>query len=66
MKINNKTVGDYGYIAIYNNHQPVKVYAPSEKVAQKVAAQHFGIKKSYNVSVYLSEDTKGYQILTFN
>lgn len=65
MKINEKSVGDYGYAAIYNNRQPIKVYAKSTEAAQKIAAEYFGIKKAYNVSVYLAEDTKGHQILTF-
>ncbi len=43
-----------GYICLHKNKQ-YEIYADTTYEAQKKCAQQYGIKKSYDISVYLAE-----------
>ena len=61
-KINDKTDGDLGYIALYKGKK-AEVYAKSSFAAQTAAAKFFKAKKSYDVSVYLCERSDGSEVV---
>lgn len=62
--INQKTDGLFGYCALYKNKK-VGVYAQNSLSAQELAAKHFKAKKSYDVSVYLTEKPNG-EVVSIN
>ena len=62
MTLNTRKDGDYGYIAFYKGKK-VEVYAPSSYAAQKLASVHFGVKRSYEITVVLCERSDGSQVV---
>jgi len=64
MAINEKQVGDCGYIATYKGKR-AELYAPSLYKAQQLAAVHFKVpaKKDYLVSVGLAEHADGSDVI---
>lgn len=61
-KVNEKTDGANGYIALYKGKQ-AEVWAKTSYDAQQLAAKFFKAKKSYDVSVHLCERADGTEVL---